>query len=93
VATNQALQRTLLDKARTLVKPGGSLVYSVCSPMRAEGAAHIDEMLAAGFVLDVARRVLPFLPADAVDDRGCVHLWPHRHDADAFFCARFIRPI
>ena len=38
------LQGALLDRARELVRPGGVLVYVVCSPTREEG-----EMVIAGF--------------------------------------------
>ena len=41
-----ALQRSMVDAAATLVRPGGRLVYSVCTLTDAEGRA-IDEHLAA----------------------------------------------
>lgn len=90
VEKDTVLQRELLAKAVTLVKPGGVLVYSVCSPMPAEGRGQIERLLAEHpeLVLEDARAALPWLPADAIDERGCVRLRPHRHDADAFFCAR-----
>jgi 16S rRNA (cytosine967-C5)-methyltransferase len=40
-------QRELLDKAVTLVKPGGRICYSTCSVLRAENADVIREFLAA----------------------------------------------
>jgi 16S rRNA (cytosine967-C5)-methyltransferase len=89
IQQNHALQASLIEKACALTKPGGVFVYSVCSPIPEEGPAHVDAILARGFSLSNARDTLPFLPADAVDARGCVRLLPHRHDADAFFCARF----
>lgn len=93
IEENRAFQSALLDHAADLVKPGGVLVYSVCSPLPAEGRAHVERLLAARpeFVLEHARTALPWLPADAVDARGCVRLRPHAHDADAFFCARLRR--
>jgi 16S rRNA (cytosine967-C5)-methyltransferase len=87
------VQRALLDHAATLVKPGGALVYSVCSPMPAEGPQQVEGFLArhAEFTLDPAQRVLPWLPSDAVDALGEIRLRTHLHDADAFFAARLVR--
>jgi 16S rRNA (cytosine967-C5)-methyltransferase len=54
-----ALQRRLLRAAMQLVKPGGLLVYSVCTLTLAETAA-IDQWLAAEF--PGAQPVMPALP-------------------------------
>lgn len=85
-----ALQRELLERAAALVKPGGALVYSVCSPIPEEGSLPVERLLEAHpeFQLEDARQILPWLPKDSVDGRGFVRLLPHLHDADAFFCAR-----
>ncbi len=93
VAADAALQRELLEAAAARTAPGGVLVYSVCSPLPAEGVDVVEPFLArhADFSVEPARAVLPWLPEDAVDARGFVHLLPHRHDADAFFCARLRR--
>jgi 16S rRNA (cytosine967-C5)-methyltransferase len=93
VAANVDLQRRLLDAAATLVRPGGVLVYSVCSPMPAEGREQIAAFVQRrpDFVLEPLGDVLPYLPADALDPRGALRLLPHRHDADAFFVARLRR--
>jgi len=40
-----ALQRRLLDKAVSLLKPGGRLVYATCSLGREEGEAQIEALL------------------------------------------------
>ena len=93
VASDGVLQAQLLERAFALTKPGGVIVYSVCSPIPEEGAHQIDKVLAAHPELSIedARTVLPWLPADAVDARGSVRLLTHRHDADAFFIARLRR--
>jgi 16S rRNA (cytosine967-C5)-methyltransferase len=93
VDVDSALQAKLLARAADLVKPGGALVYSVCSPLDAEGAKQIDALLAAraDFAVDDVRALCPWLPSDAVDARGFVRLLPHRHDCDAFFVARLVR--
>jgi 16S rRNA (cytosine967-C5)-methyltransferase len=93
VASDAVLQAQLLERAFALTKPGGVIVYSVCSPIPEEGVEQIDRILSAHAELRIesARDVLPWLPADAVDERGCVHLLTHRHDSDAFFIARLRR--
>lgn len=93
VATNAQLQAKLLRAAAALVKPGGALVYSVCSPMPEEGAHQIEAFLEGhpGFTREHLQKVLPWLPASAVDDEGQVRFLPHLHDADAFFIARLRR--
>ncbi len=84
------LQRELLEKAASLVKPGGVLVYSVCSPLALEGTAQIERFLEAHpeFKRQNARDVLPWLPENAVSTLGEIHLWPHLHESDAFFAVR-----
>jgi 16S rRNA (cytosine967-C5)-methyltransferase len=93
VAACVAVQTRLLDASATLVAPGGVLVYSVCSPMPPEGRDRLAAFLRqrTDFVVEPLDRVLPFLPADAVDEHGFLRLLPHRHDADAFFVARLRR--
>lgn len=93
VAASADTQSALLDVAAKLLKPGGTLVYSVCSPMPAEGRDQVAAFLARtpGFVQQDATAVLPWLPADAVDAAGGVQLAPHLHDADAFYAARLVK--
>lgn len=86
------LQAKLLAAAAPLVKPGGVLVYSVCSPLDAEGSHQIEAFLAGHPEFSrESLQLLPWLPADAVDELGQVRLLPHRHDADACYIARLRR--
>ena len=78
-----ALQRELLDSALRSVRPGGIVLYVVCSPHPAE-----THGVTSGNV-DV-RAVLPGVP-----DLGGgpnVQLWPHRHGTDAMYLAASRRP-
>src|SRR5262249_13375138 len=84
------LQRELLAGAGPLVRPGGSLVYAVCTPMRAETDDVIAAFLAASprFVRESAAAWLPADAASLVSADGALRTWPHRHDLDAFFAVR-----
>lgn len=93
VAQNARLQAKLLAAAARFVKPGGVLVYSVCSPLPQEGAHQIEAFLAGhtDFAREPLPAVLTTLPPSAFDELGQVRLRPHLHDADAFFIARLRR--
>lgn len=93
VRKSAELQRALLIHAAGLVRPSGVLVYSVCSPLPAEGPELVERVLAdvPGLRLVDTRATLPCLPADAGDGRGAVRLLPHSHDCDAWYAARLVR--
>ncbi|MFK7793527.1 MAG: RsmB/NOP family class I SAM-dependent RNA methyltransferase [Devosiaceae bacterium] len=96
------LQTTLLNKAATLVKPGGHLVYATCSLEPEEGEAQITRFLTnhAGWVCD------PILegevPKHLIAQDGTLRTLPHlsptaEHDdgatgMDGFYIARLIAP-
>lgn len=71
-----ATQRHVLDLAVPLVRPGGALVYAVCSLVAAEGGAQVEAFLARheGWSLDMART-----------------LTPSRDKTDGFYVARLVR--
>ena len=81
-------QRELLEGVAGLVRPGGRLVYSVCSGEPEEGDQMVDAFLAAH-----AEFGLSPLPswAQPFADRGRAHTRPERHGGDAFFVAVFIK--
>ncbi|GAA4043205.1 RsmB/NOP family class I SAM-dependent RNA methyltransferase [Sphingomonas rosea] len=81
----EELQRRVLDLAAPLVKPGGTLVYAVCSLLAREGA---DQ--AAAFL----SRHSGFVPKDIGMDVGRLEgvgrlLTPGHDRTDGFFIARF----
>jgi 16S rRNA (cytosine967-C5)-methyltransferase len=43
-----SIQRALVDAAHDMLKPGGRLVYSVCTPVPEEGREIIEAVIAAG---------------------------------------------
>ena len=91
-----AAQLDLLNRARDWVRPGGTLVYSVCSLEPAEGEQVIDAFLAANsdFAVDPPRPgELPHFVTP--DGRGLVRILPGMLESagglDGFFVARLVR--
>jgi 16S rRNA (cytosine967-C5)-methyltransferase len=83
-----ALQARLLDIAAPLVKPGGTLVYAVCSILRREGAAQVDAFLGRHSSWAVQDALGSFGRRD-----GNGRLLTPAHDGtDGFFVARLKRP-
>ena len=83
-----ATQRSLLDLAALLAKPGGAVVHVVCSLLDEEGAGQADAFLArhAGW------RAEPIdLPAGRPRGAGR-RLTPAHDGTDGFFVARLVRP-
>ncbi|WP_293873803.1 MULTISPECIES: RsmB/NOP family class I SAM-dependent RNA methyltransferase [unclassified Sphingomonas] len=83
-----AQQRHVLAIGAPLVRPGGALVYIVCSLLDAEGAEQVDAFLAdhPGWVAEPLD-----LPAGNARGQG-LRLDPLHHATDGFFVARLIRP-
>lgn len=97
------LQGTLLERAATLVKPGGMLVYCSCSLEAEEGAAHVEAFLAAhgGF------RRMPITAGEGGVDAAWLtpagdlrtlpqHMaldLPELSGMDGFFAARLMREL
>jgi len=86
-------QLKLVGAGAGLLKVGGALVYSVCTPMHEEGEAVIERFLKKhpGFTREPVKTTLPWLPGSALTPRGDLLLWPHLHDADAFYAARIVK--
>jgi 16S rRNA (cytosine967-C5)-methyltransferase len=87
-----AQQRSILERAARLVKPGGRLVYATCSLLAVENEAiartfeqsHPDfSVLDAAAVLSRCR----IGRASELTAGPRVQLWPHRHETDGFFAA------
>ncbi|GAA5077221.1 16S rRNA m5C967 methyltransferase [Nocardia iowensis] len=91
VAQLVTLQRELLTAAWDLLRPGGVLLYSTCSP-------HLPETVSV--VADAVRRTgaeqldtRDLLPGVAdLGDGPTAQLWPHRHGTDAMFLAALRKP-
>ncbi|NYG56048.1 transcription antitermination factor NusB [Nocardioides perillae] len=83
------LQRTLLGSALDATRPGGVVLYATCSPVLAETAGVVSDVLAArdDVRLEDAAPLLPQLADAAGPLAGTLQLWPHRHGTDAMFLA------
>jgi 16S rRNA (cytosine967-C5)-methyltransferase len=82
-----AVQERLLDIGAELVRPGGRLVYAVCSLLSREGAVQIDRFLQrhSSWISEE-----PSIPAGRADGAGRL-LTPGHDGTDGFFVARLRR--
>jgi len=93
-ANLSALQAELLDRAAQWLKPGGALVYCVCSLQPEEGEA-IARAAPAGLTPEPVDPADYGLPEQAATGDGFLRLrpdfWPETGGMDGFFAARFRR--
>lgn len=83
------LQSLLINKAASLVKPGGSFVYSTCSIENEENFCIVKKFLDNNPGYKLTGPV--GIPADMIDENGCVQTYPHLHAMDGAFAAKIIR--
>ncbi len=84
------LQKELLSHAAQFLKPGGVLVYATCSVFRDENesvAQHLSESHPE-LEIESAAQNLPYACREMVSGPYC-RSWPHKHDVDGFFSARW----
>ena len=89
-------QDRLLIAAATMLRPGGRLVYAVCSLQPEEGALRIEAAIKRGGL-----RHDPFVPdelaelPEALTEQGVLRtlpcMWSERGGMDGFFAARLVR--
>ena len=95
VAPLARAQATLLDSAAGRVKPGGRLVYCVCSLEPEEGERQVEGFLKRhpDFRLAPITPGEGGAPAESITADGCLRLLPFHIDGggDGFFAARFIK--
>jgi 16S rRNA (cytosine967-C5)-methyltransferase len=88
-----ALQGRLLDSAFELVRPGGFIVYSVCSVEREEGDGVLDAFLArSGCRVVDPRPHLPGPAREVVGEDGRLRTFPNMRGGDGFFAALVSKP-
>jgi len=94
IEQSAGLQAKLLERAADWVRPGGSLVYAVCSLEPQEGEARIDDFLSARS--DYRLQAAPDLVSGiAQHPRGWVRVLPgmleEQGGLDGFFTAHLVR--
>ena len=85
-----AIQFNLLEKASTLVKDGGYVVYSTCSIEPEENFDIVNKFLQnhPEFKLkDISNK----FPKELIDENGCIQTLPHIHKSDGAFAAKLIK--
>jgi 16S rRNA (cytosine967-C5)-methyltransferase len=91
---NGERQSTLLNRAASLVRPGGRLLYSVCTLSSEETTAVAERFLAGhvGFEREDLRVQAPSSWRELFDEQGALRTLPHRHGGmDAFYAVSFRR--
>lgn len=87
-----AIQSRMLDNAAALVRPGGAVVYSVCSIAPEEGERVVDGFLASHDDFEIDRSVASRDEfRNVIDARGFMKTRPDLGGLDGFFAARLIR--
>ncbi|OCC23228.1 RNA methyltransferase [Croceicoccus estronivorus] len=88
LARTCTLQQRVLDMAASLVRPGGRLLYVVCSLLDEEGGDQIDCFLSThrGWQIE------PFVLPAGRERSGGVRLTPLHDGTDGFFIARLVSP-
>ncbi|MBI4745423.1 MAG: 16S rRNA (cytosine(967)-C(5))-methyltransferase RsmB [Deltaproteobacteria bacterium] len=83
-------QRTLIENLSRYPKPGGVMVYSVCSVLKEEGEGIVDAFLAShkDFILEPALPDAKYRGDRIVCGRGFFKVYSHTHGMDGFFAAK-----
>jgi 16S rRNA (cytosine967-C5)-methyltransferase len=86
-------QVEFLNRLALQVKPGGVLVYAVCSSEPEEGEAVVAAFMKnhPDYRLENAADYLPRLVGNPLTRDNFLKTYPHRHGSDGFFSARFRR--
>ncbi len=84
-------QLALLEAAARVLRPGGLLVYAVCSTEPEEAEEALQAFLhQQGDSFTIDTDVPPYI-RPLLTPQGFMRTYPHRHDMDGFFAARLRR--
>jgi len=93
LAALAADQVALLDRAASVVRTGGRLVYATCSSEPEENEDVVDAFLTRRpefTLVDLRTEAAPLLQP-LLDDRGMLRTLPSAHGLEAFFAAMLLR--
>ena len=86
------IQKRLLRSAADCVRPGGRLIYSVCTVTPEENEAVIEDLLNGRTDFSLIKPpITGGIPPELIDPAGFFRSFPHRHGTDGFFAALLIR--
>jgi 16S rRNA (cytosine967-C5)-methyltransferase len=85
-----ALQRSILENAANLVRPGGHLIYSTCTIEESENRGVVEWFLSEHPEFELVN-ASSLLPADVVTSQGYMQTIPGTHPVDGMFAARMRR--
>lgn len=82
-----AKQSMLIRKAASLVKKGGTLIYSTCTTEKKE-----NENIVSNFLLEninfFQENDFRNIPSQFITREGYIRTWPHKHGMDGSFAAK-----
>lgn len=87
------IQKKILHSAAEYVKIGGIVVYSTCTICKKENEKNVEWFLEQheNFKLEDSSTYLPSVKRGTEKETGGIQLFPHIHNTDGFFIARFKR--
>jgi 16S rRNA (cytosine967-C5)-methyltransferase len=85
----QQKQKNLLQNGASHVRPGGRLVYCVCTTTPEETDEVVADFLKSNSSFKLIRP--DNIPGEIVTDDGFLRTFPHHHSLDGFFGALFVR--
>ena len=95
------MQKRLLNHAFSLLKPGGTLVYSTCSLEPEENEAVVNDLLTNQPSARTQPITLPIARTKAIQTwngtifhpqiENCLRIWPQDNDTEGFFVAKILK--
>lgn len=83
------IQLSILEHVSSLLKPGGTLIYSTCTLSPQENQQVVQQFLASNTSFEIEPIVAQGrLQQQSITAEGFVQIWPDQYQTDGFFIAR-----